>query len=210
MNDKSDTKPKLILASGSAYRKHVLESLNLEFDTIISEIDESFADNFPCEEKPEIIAKAKAEAVYNKICTFPKAEQQKYQNALIIAADTLLMSGAKSYGKPQNRAEAFEFLEAFSGKTHFAVTSIVVFNTKTKTYHSVKNKTSVTFKTLNAKEINAYLDSNEWHGAAGGYRVQGLAACFIKQIEGSTSCVAGLPISDFYDILLSQDYSILG
>lgn len=210
MNDKSDTKPKLILASGSAYRKHVLESLNLEFETIVSEIDESFADNFPCEEKPEIIAKVKAEAVYGKICTFSRTMQQKYQNALIIAADTLLLSGAKSYGKPENRDEAFQFLEDFSGKTHFAVTSIVTFNTRTKIYHSVKNKTAVTFKKLNTKEINDYLDTNEWQGSAGAYRVQGLAACFIKKIEGSASCVAGLPISDFYDILLSQDYSILG
>lgn len=210
MNKQNTNQQKLILASGSAYRKQVLESMNLDFETIISKIDESFADKYACEERPEIIAKAKAEAVHAKIQQLPPEQRQKYSSALIIAADTLLMMNGKSYGKPHDRSEAFQFLEAFSGKNHFAVTAIVVFNMQTETYHSVKNKTSVTFKTLNAKEINAYLDSNEWHGAAGGYRVQGLAACFIKQIEGSPSCVAGLPISDFYDILRSQHYSILG
>ncbi|MBO7419836.1 MAG: Maf family protein [Spirochaetaceae bacterium] len=39
MNSKSKTKQKLILASGSAYRKQVLESMNLDFETIVSKID---------------------------------------------------------------------------------------------------------------------------------------------------------------------------
>ena len=209
MNSKSKTKPKLILASGSAYRKQVLESMNLDFETIVSKIDESFADKYACEERPEIIAKAKAEAVHAKIQQLPPEQRQKYSSALIIAADTLLMMNGKSYGKPHDRSEAFQFLEAFSGKTHFAVTAIVVFNMQTEAYHSVKNKTAVTFKQLDAQEINAYLNTGEWNGAAGGYRVQGLGECLIKSIEGSPSCVAGLPISDFYDILRAQNYSVL-
>ena len=209
MNSKSKTKPKLILASGSAYRKQVLESLNLEFETIVSEADESFADKFSCEARPEKIARAKAESVYNKLLSLTLSEQQQYQDALIIAADTLLMMNGKSYGKPHDRSEAFQFLEAFSGKTHFAVTAIVVFNMQTEAYHSVKNKTAVTFKQLDAQEIDAYLNTGEWNGAAGGYRVQGLGECLIKSIEGSPSCVAGLPISDFYDILRAQNYSVL-
>ena len=43
MNKQNTNQPKLILASGSAYRKQALESLNLEFETIVSEADESFA-----------------------------------------------------------------------------------------------------------------------------------------------------------------------
>lgn len=210
MNKQNTNQPKLILASGSAYRKQVLESLNLEFETIVSEADESFADKFPCEERPEKIARAKAEAVHAKIQQLPPEQRQKYSSALIIAADTLLMMNGKSYGKPHGIAEAAAFLEAFSGKTHYAVTAIVVFNMQTKTYSSVKNKTAVTFKKLCIEEIDAYLESGEWQGAAGGYRMQGLGACFITKIEGSPSCVAGLPISDFYDILWSQHYSILG
>ena len=209
MNSKSKTKPKLILASGSAYRKQVLESMNLNFETIVSKIDESFADKYACEERPEIIAKAKAEAVRAKIAQMPPQEQKQYKDALIIAADTLLMMNGKSYGKPHDRSEAFQFLEAFSGNTHFAITSIVVFNMQTEAYHSVKNRTAVSFKQLEAQEINAYLDKGEWQGAAGGYRIQGLGECLIKSIEGSTSCVAGLPISDFYDILRAQNYSVL-
>ncbi|MFC2386718.1 Maf family protein [Treponema socranskii] len=53
------------------------------------------------------------------------------------------------------------------------------------------------------------METGEWHGAAGGYRIQSLASCFIKKIQGTTSGVEGLPISELYDILASQGYSII-
>ncbi|MBQ2480843.1 MAG: Maf family protein, partial [Treponema sp.] len=49
----------------------------------------------------------------------------------------------------------------------------------------------------------------EWHGAAGGYRIQGLASCFIKTISGTESAVMGLPIFELYDILKTQNYSLI-
>ena len=69
--------------------------------------------------------------------------------------------------------------------------------------------TKVTFSELSDKEINWYLDTEEWHGAAGGYRIQSLASCFIKSIEGTQSCVTGLPIFELYDMFKEQGYSLL-
>jgi septum formation protein len=62
---------------------------------------------------------------------------------------------------------------------------------------------------MTEKEIEWYADTGDWHGAAGGYRIQGLASCFISSIEGTDSCVMGLPIFELYDILKRQGYSIL-
>ena len=59
------------------------------------------------------------------------------------------------------------------------------------------------------EEIQWYVDTGEWHGAAGGYRIQSLASIFIKKIEGSYSNVIGLPIFELYDILREQGYSLL-
>ncbi len=50
-------------------------------------------------------------------------------------------------------------------------------------------------------ELNTYLEWNEWRGAAGGYRVQGRAGCFVKKIEGSFTNIVGLPIELLYGIL---------
>ena len=59
------------------------------------------------------------------------------------------------------------------------------------------------------EEIQWYIDTGEWHGAAGGYRIQSLASLFVAKIEGSYTGVVGLPISELYDILKEQGYSIL-
>jgi len=59
------------------------------------------------------------------------------------------------------------------------------------------------------EEIQWYVDTGEWHGAAGGYRIQGDASTFITKIEGSYSGVIGLPIYELYDILKEQGYSVL-
>ena len=63
------------------------------------------------------------------------------------------------------------------------------------------------FKALSAAEIDWYLTTGEWQGAAGGYRIQGTAACFITKIEGSYSGIVGLPIYELYDILTEHGYS---
>ena len=62
---------------------------------------------------------------------------------------------------------------------------------------------------LSDKEIEWYVETGEWHGAAGGYRIQSLASCFVKHLEGSYSGAVGLPIFELYDILKEQGYSIL-
>ena len=59
------------------------------------------------------------------------------------------------------------------------------------------------------EEIQWYVDTGEWHGAAGGYRIQSLASMFISHIDGSYSGAIGLPISELYDILKEQGYKIL-
>jgi septum formation protein len=63
---------------------------------------------------------------------------------------------------------------------------------------------------MSEEEIQWYIDTGDWHGAAGGYRIQGMASCFISKIEGTNSCVVGLPIFELYDMLKEQGYSIIG
>ena len=61
--------------------------------------------------------------------------------------------------------------------------------------------TRVRFKRISGAEMQAYLDSNEWQGKAGGYGIQGLAAAFIPSINGSYSNVVGLPLAETVALL---------
>ena len=62
-------------------------------------------------------------------------------------------------------------------------------------------ETHVSFAALSEAEIDSYLDSDEWHDVAGGYRVQGLAARYVTHLSGSYSNVVGLPLHLVYAIL---------
>ena len=84
-----------------------------------------------------------------------------------------------------------------------------MYNGRSEKTVTATNVTKVKFKPMSDNEINWYIETGEWHGVAAGYRLQGLASCFIEEIQGSMSSVIGLPISNLYDMLNSQGYSIL-
>ena len=192
----------IILASSSPRRQEILKLLNIPFKVIIPNIDETISSAIEPEEIPEFLAREKVTAVIHSL-------HPQQEILWILGADTIILKEGKIFGKPDSRAQAEAFLREFSGKTHQVITSVVLYNGRKKTFVSKNAVTKVTFSELSDKEINWYLDTEEWHGAAGGYRIQSLASCFIKSIEGTQSCVTGLPIFELYDMLKEQGYSLL-
>lgn len=192
----------IILASASPRRQEILKLLNIPFRVIMPNIDETITAAVDTEEIPEFLAREKVSAVIHSL-----PPQQEIQ--WVLGADTVIEKNGKIYGKPEDEAQAEAFLREFSGSTHNVLTAVVLYNGRKKLTTSRLAKTSVTFTELSDEEIQWYLDTGEWHGAAGGYRIQSLASCFIRKIEGSQSCVTGLPIFELYDILKEQGYSIL-
>lgn len=192
----------IILASSSPRRQEILKSLKIPFQVITSNIDETLISAIPIEEVPEFLATEKVSAVIKSL-----PPQQEIQ--WILGADTIIVYDDKIYGKPQTQEEAFNNIKLFQGNTHTVITAIVLYNGKTKQITSRVSKTKVTFTSMTDDEIQWYVDSGEWHGAAGGYRIQGAVSVFIKNIEGSFSGVIGLPIFELYDILKEQGYNIL-
>lgn len=192
----------IILASSSPRRQEILKMLKIPYRVIMPNIDETISTILSHEEIPELLAREKVLAV---IKSMPANQEIPW----VLGADTIVSFNGKIYGKPQSQEQAFEFLKEFQGQTHTIITAIVLYNGKTKSTSSRICTTKVTFAPMSDEEIQWYVDLGEWHGAAGGYRIQSLASCFIEKIEGSYSCVIGLPIFELYDILKEQGYSIL-
>lgn len=192
----------IILASSSPRRQEILKLLNIPFRVIMPNIDETLTSGVESEDVPELLAREKVSAVIHSL-----PPQQEIQ--WVLGADTVIVKNNKIYGKPQNQDEAEKFLKEFQNSTHTVITAIVLYNGRTKTTTSRVAKTKVTFAPMSDEEIQWYLETGEWHGAAGGYRIQSLASIFVSKIEGSQSCVTGLPIYELYDILKEQNYSIL-
>lgn len=62
-------------------------------------------------------------------------------------------------------------------------------------------ETALKMKCLSETELNAYLDTEDWQGKAGGYGIQGPAAAFIPWLQGSYSAVVGLPLAETAGLL---------
>lgn len=192
----------IILASSSPRRQEILKMLDIPFQVILPNIDETLTSSVDTEDIPELLAREKVSAVIHSL-----PSQQEIQ--WVLGADTVIVKNGRIFGKPQSADEAAEFLKEFQGSTHTVITAVVLYNGKQKSTTSRVAKTKVTFSPMTDDEIQWYLESGEWHGAAGGYRIQSLASIFIEKIEGSQSCVTGLPIHELYDMLKEQNYSIL-
>lgn len=192
----------IILASSSPRRQEILKMLDIPFQVILPNIDETLTSSVDTEDIPELLAREKVSAVIHSL-----PSQQEIQ--WVLGADTVIVKNGRIFGKPQSADEVAEFLKEFQGGSHTVITAVVLYNGKQKSTTSRVAKTKVTFAPMTDDEIQWYLESGEWHGAAGGYRIQSLASIFIEKIEGSQSCVTGLPIHELYDMLKEQNYSIL-
>lgn len=121
---------------------------------------------------------------------------------IVLAADTIVGLGRRILGKPRDECEAETFLRLLSGRRHKVLTAVAVrmrgAPTRTRDVVSV-----IRMKRLADHEIQAYLESGEWMGKAGGYGIQGRAAAFIPWISGSHSAIVGLPLAETAALLRS-------
>ncbi|HPM05479.1 MAG TPA: Maf family protein [Treponemataceae bacterium] len=189
----------IILASSSPRRQELLNMLGIPYQVVMPDIDETIPEGMNAEEAAEHFATKKIHAAL-------KLMPQGQTIPWILSADTLITLDGKIYGKPNNQEEARSFLKDFSGKEQEIISAIAFFNGKLNYLSTRINKTKLLFSKLSNKEIDWYINTGEWHGVAGGYRIQGLASCFIEKIKGSFTSVVGLPLFEFYDILKEQGY----
>lgn len=180
----------IILASTSPRRKQLMRLLNIEFKVVDSGYEEIIHKHLSNEQLVKFLALGKA-----------RAAAKKYPKAIIIAADTMVVFGAKILGKPKNRAEAFSMLKSFSGNQQFVLTGVVVMDAASGKKFVSATKTKLYFKKLSNEAISSYVDSGEPFDKAGGYNLQGLGFNLIEKVEGSfTNCV-GMPLEVVFNAL---------
>ena len=119
---------------------------------------------------------------------------------LSLALDTMVSFRDEILGKPEDRHAARRMLSEFSGQMQEVVTGWALF-TPARGILSGCSTSRVFFSQLSEAQIESYLDSGEWTGAAGGYRIQKTGYTLIDRIEGSWSNVIGLPLEDITKVL---------
>ena len=182
----------IILASNSPRRKKLLNQLNLNFEIQKVEIDESPKKG----EKPVRLVKRLANEKLEKA-------KEKVEEGIFITADTIVVLKGKVINKPVNEKDAERILNSLSGKTHTVYTGFAVYNSKKKKTIIDYEKTLVTFRKMEKKEIRDYIATGSPMDKAGAYGIQDdFGAVFVKKINGCYYNVVGLPLMKLYQNLL--------
>ena len=188
------SRPPLILASASPRRLALLAQIGITPDQTVSpEIDEAPHRG----ELPRALAIRLARA---------KAAAVAAGGTAVLGADTVVAAGRRILGKPLTEPEAAASLALLSGRRHRVYTGVVLIVGTRRTERLVT--TIVTFARLTEAQQRAYLSTREWHGRAGGYAIQGIAASFIRFISGSHSNVVGLPLFETAQLLRGAGWTI--
>ncbi|MDR0400397.1 MAG: Maf family protein [Treponema sp.] len=189
----------IVLASGSKRRQEYFRLLGLPFSIIAPEIDENIKEG----PEPRELAEELAIRKVRKVIGYLKSRNPPW----ICGADTLISMDDRVYGKAEDRDSAREMLKSLQGRAHQVVTAVALYSGKTNTVDCRSVLSEVIFSPLLDDQIEWYLDSGEWQGVAGAYRIQGLGSCFISGIRGSYSSIVGLPIHEFYVMLRDNGYA---
>ena len=186
----------LILASASPRRLDLLRQIGVEPDTCLpADVDETPLRG----ERPIALAKRLAREKAHR-CLEMLAPDVTAGPCLILAADTVVACGARILPKAESEAEARACLDLLSGRGHRVYTAICLMNEAGKRSERLV-ETRLKIKRLSVQEIDFYIQSGEWHGKAGGYAIQGLAAAFVISLVGSYSSVVGLPLYETAQLL---------
>ncbi|MDP6788366.1 MAG: nucleoside triphosphate pyrophosphatase [Rhodospirillales bacterium] len=195
----SHDRPRLILASESPRRRDLLKQIGIVPDQIVSpQVDETQRP----EEKPAALAARLAEAKARAIAA-------PGPRCLVLGADTVVACGRRVLPKSADADEARRALALLSGRRHRVLGGVCVIDGDARARHRLVT-TIVSFKRLEAREIEQYIASDEWRGKAGGYAVQGRAAVFISKVIGSYSNIVGLPLFETAALLHGLGYSADG
>ena len=181
---------KIYLASKSPRRQELLKLMNLPYELLLKEVDESFPADLALIKVAEYIAEKKAASF-----------DQQLEDAVLITADTVVVIDGEILGKPVDEADAFVMLSKLNGKEHSVITGVTL-KSKDKIF-SFSDTTKVTFTQLSDEQLWFYIKNYQPFDKAGAYGIQDwIGVVGVKSIDGSYTNVMGLPTEKLYQELV--------
>lgn len=185
---------RVILASGSPRRKELMDTLEIDYEVIVSNADETLEKGLSLEEQSKKLGYIKAKAVFDETSG----------DRIVIGSDTMVVKDNKIYGKPKDKQDAINMLNELKNNKHQVFTSLAILVQKGEEYKEYIDcdTTEVYFSDMTEAEIEKWVDSGEAYDKAGAYGVQSSKfAVFIDKINGNYATIVGLPIHKVYNVL---------
>lgn len=189
---------RIILASQSPRRKQLLKQIGLQFDVIVSGVDEKLNPRFKPRKQAEVLSLQKAQSIAEKL-----------KNGLVIGADTIVCVDNDVIGKPKDESDAKRMLKKLSGRTHSVITGFTLIDTESKKHITKSVETKLWFRKLNDRDIQSFIKKEKPFDKAGAYAIQELAAIFVVRIEGDYFNIVGLPLYELAKQLRKFGISVL-
>tara|TARA_B100001540_G_C15637827_1_gene565199 strand:+ start:339 stop:920 length:582 start_codon:yes stop_codon:yes gene_type:complete len=181
---------KIILASNSKVRKKILDDNEIKCEVFPSNVDEEAVKKSLLKENanPEIISKNLAELKANKISL-------KFNNEIVIGADSVIDLNKELISKPKDRVEALLILKKLNGKTHYLISSVCISKNGSMIWNYT-DRAALTMKDLTDKQLEEYLSkiTDEALYAYNVYQIEGEGRSLFSKIEGDENTIMGLPI----------------
>lgn len=181
------TAPRVILASGSPRRRELLTLVGIAHEVRLADVDETLRPG----EAPAAYAERLAREKAGRVATDAR-------DAVVIGADTIVVVDGEVLGKPRDAADAGRMLTALGGRSHTVQTAVAVAHAGRVV--SAIESVGVTFRTLTASEITAYVATGEPLDKAGAYGIQGFGATIVERVDGDYFSVMGLGLRRLVDL----------
>lgn len=174
---------RVILASKSPRRKQLMDLLNINYEIIVADIDESINEQNDLRKEIENLSYLKAKKVFND-----------NQDSLVIGSDTIVVVNDEVLGKPKDEEDAFRMIKLLQNNKHQVITGVTLLSLKGPETFSVVS--DVYFESMSDEEIREYIKTKEPMDKAGAYAIQGIGAKYISKIDGDYYAIMGFPISE--------------
>ena len=191
---------KLILASSSRFRQQQLQQLNIPFDAVKPDFDET---PLSAETAPQTALRLASGKAYSLASLYP--------DALIIGCDQVALCREQQLGKPLTVTKAQQMLHYLSGQQVIFYSALTVLNAAENHLHQHIDETRVIMRSLTDAQIKHYLsrEPDAVH-CAGAAKSEGLGALLIERIESTDpNALIGLPVFRLVDFLLAEGMNIL-
>ena len=190
------TKPVLVLASSSPYRRSILERAGFDFQHTSPDIDETQHDGESADKLVRRLALEKAQTVASE-----------YPRALIIGSDQVSECDGRILGKPGNRENAVRQLQFTAGKTAILHTGLALVNSSTGDYQLGVDTYEVECRDLEMTQIEAYVDTERPFDCCGSLKVEGPGIRLLRRLTGNDpNTLMGLPLIMLVDMLRKEKF----
>lgn len=189
----------IILASSSKYRRKLLDQLQLQYQCISPDIDESLLPNEQAKQASERLAISKAKKVSENI-----------SSALIIGSDQTAEVNGTILGKPHTAEKAVEQLLLCSGNTVRFWTGLALLNAQTQQLQSTTVPFEVVFRQLDQKELERYVEREQPLDCAGSFKCEGLGIALFEKLSGTDpNSLIGLPLIELVSFLKNESVHVI-